>query len=387
MPKQTKLNKICNIQISDYSAITPGGMNWSDTWDSLLHCDIAERTIPQWPCTIDLPIGVNSIPKLNRKYSKRGACARLIDEVMDSLLQLPESYGLYIGSAHSETDILLYLLRSELGLESNKSNLWPKVLIDPLQDFCQKSMISTSSLVYSACTSGMHALSAAQLDLATGKVDAALVVSADALSVFGIAGFYRTGAMTNYPCQPFADSAKGTIVSEGAAAILLKRSTKNKKGEVRLLSIGISCDAGHPTLPDPHGAGLERAWRQAISNAGIQFGDIGAIVLHGSGTKANDSVEASVYERLFMESLPLTTSIKGVIGHTMGASGLHNCLVAIEALKTGIIPPVSTNSSQINSPINLVLNMQQYIDTAKPILVSCSGFGGNNVAVILGINT
>jgi 3-oxoacyl-(acyl-carrier-protein) synthase len=287
---------------------------------------------------------------------------------------------------------MLSLLRA--GLEevaiSNERELWEGILFDPLAEHITRPEVPGSVLqawAYSACASGVHALICAAMDLADAcdGLTGGLVLGVDSLSAIGSAGFVRSGAATARRCNPFRKSRDGMMVSEGACAMLLRqRPAVTESSPVRILGIGMSCDGGHPTQPDPRGTHLERAIRNAIERAGLHPNDVGAIVAHGTGTTANDNVEAAVFHRIWPEADVPVTSVKGALGHTMGASGLFNCLVAVEACRTGLLPPTAGDISQAEEGLHLVVGRGRQIEAGSPVLVDCSGFGGNNVSIIFG---
>jgi 3-oxoacyl-[acyl-carrier-protein] synthase II len=112
--------------------------------------------------------------------------------------------------------------------------------------------------------------------------------------------------------------------------------------------------------------------------------DIAAIISHGTGTPKNDLVEGAVYERIWPEGRIPITSIKGALGHTMGASGLLNVLVAVEASKTGLIPPTLGGDGYVIHGLDLVQGMPRQIKSSSLGLAVASGFGGNNCACVIG---
>ncbi|MGV3721424.1 MAG: 3-oxoacyl-ACP synthase, partial [Actinomycetota bacterium] len=206
-----------------------------------------------------------------------------------------------------------------------------------------------------------------------------LVASGDALSPSGIAGFFRLGATGIRSAEPFHQSAPGMTVSEGAVALRLS-SHQGADGPA-LLGTGISSDAGHPTHPDPSGVWLEQAISDALRAARTDPADVAGVIAHGTGTTANDSIEAGVIGRIFGEAIPVT-SIKGALGHIMGAAGLLNLAVACEAWATGVLPPTLGNGP--TWPGANVAPAERNLRRRRPLLALASGFGGNNVAALIG---
>jgi 3-oxoacyl-(acyl-carrier-protein) synthase len=173
------------------------------------------------------------------------------------------------------------------------------------------------------------------------------------------------------------------LVGEGAAAVQLRPSTAVSGQTVSVLGIGTTCDAGHPTDPSPEGIWVEQAARAALAAAEIAPKDVAAVVSHGTGTGKNDAAEALAIRRLWPDGSIPVTSIKGALGHTMGAAGLFNILVANEAIRSGVLPPTVSDGSPVLCGIDLVRGEPREIPRGGAVIVLASGFGGNNVACVL----
>ncbi|MGY0833817.1 beta-ketoacyl synthase N-terminal-like domain-containing protein [Azospirillum argentinense] len=267
---------------------------------------------------------------------------------------------------------------------SGSAAVWRALLSDPIPDHLKAAVGGVPvGWVYSACTSSAHALLCAVLDLADGRVETALVVGVDALSALEAAGFSTSGAASRTRCNPFRDGRNGTLVGEGAAALALASWAAGGEACPAILGIGLGCDARHPVEPDPAGESLEAASHRALAMAGLRPDDIGAVVFHGTGTRLNDAAEAAVYRRLFGDRRVPATAIKGSVGHTMGGAALMNCLVAAEALASGVLPPADGDVEMaIIEGIELVTSPRPV--SRAPILTYSAGFGGNNAAVVVG---
>jgi 3-oxoacyl-(acyl-carrier-protein) synthase len=337
--------------------------------------------------------------RLSRGRSVRGPALRLaISAVQQSLPASAEneSQGLLLfgGSTHAESDITLQLCLAQTG--AAQRDLTAQELNDALQFDTIPSRLATSlgcdvtvgSWCYSSCSSAMSALALAACTLRSGRGEArgAIVVGVDALSFLAANAFDAVGAVTRSGCSPLRSNRDGMLVSEGAAAIRLscwREPVSPPHGSVALLSLGLSCDAGHATAPDPAGAGVERALRNALRAADISAQAVGGVVMHGTGTIANDEPEAAAVRRVFGRRMP-ATSLKGAMGHTMGAAGLFNVLCAVEALRTGLLPPCAGRDGPALDNIDLVMREPRSIDTNSVLVAMASGFGGNNAAAILG---
>jgi 3-oxoacyl-[acyl-carrier-protein] synthase II len=145
---------------------------------------------------------------------------------------------------------------------------------------------------------------------------------------------------------------------------------------------GISCDAHHITAPDRDGRGLQRAVCNALSKASISIDDVAAVGGHGTGTVHNDAMEITAFRRIFGEAVPPLYSIKGAIGHCLGACGLIEVIVASRCLQEQIVPPV-TGLQNPEPDIKAHIAMEKTTFSGDYILATNSGFGGINTALVL----
>ncbi|MCO4875575.1 beta-ketoacyl synthase N-terminal-like domain-containing protein [Paraburkholderia caribensis] len=373
------------LAIRAIGAVTPLGNSWGETFAALLENQAARVPYSCIRPDIGLEVPVAAVLGVKRDVDHlgRGAACTLIGQAVAGALaayrgQSAVSVAIS-ASNHGEADVLDLLVRS--GAESTGKALpWVGIVDDPLLHD-----ISASSLhVCSACTSGAHGLHLAMAAARLGELRRPLIVVAgDALSSLGVAGFLRAGATGSGPCEPFRSGSRGMLVGEGAVAIVLEpRTVATGPDDVGVLASAISCDAAHPTHPDPGGVYLEQAIRQVIQRAGLTLQQVGAIVAHGTGTRANDAVEAAVFSRVFGHAVPITSS-KGATGHLMSASGLLNVAIAARIVELGLIPPSHGESAPL-AGVNLVTRAPRFINPGQAVLVVCSGFGGNNVALLIG---
>ena len=230
-----------------------------------------------------------------------------------------------------------------------------------------------------ACASGLVAVGQARLAIARGEVDRALVVGTDALCNFIYRGFSSLQALDPNGARPFDASRGGLSVGEGAAAVALQHGG----GVVDVVGYGASNDANHITGPSRDGRGLVRALEDCLTDANTAASDVGFGVLHGTATKYNDAMEGVAYSRVFgPRGLPVL-SVKGAVGHTMGAAGLINLVTTVSALRTGEIPPsVGVMTLDPEIPLDVVQRESRPTDAVWAV-TSASGFAGVNAAVIV----
>ncbi len=190
--------------------------------------------------------------------------------------------------------------------------------------------------VSSACTSGNKALIEASRLISCGFCDAVVFGGADALDELTLQGFSALEILSEQPLKPFSEARSGTNLGEGACAFVLSRE---RISDVALLAHAANSDAYHITKPDPGARMQIKAIKTALKSAQLQSVDY--VNLHGTGTAANDAMEALAMSA----ALPLApaSSSKWAIGHTLGAAGAIELAVCYEAIKQGMIPPNFTN--------------------------------------------
>lgn len=276
------------------------------------------------------------------------------------------------------------------GLENADENylyLYPlHAMVDVIAK--QHHFKGVKNIISTACAASGNIVGYGSDMIKSGKHDVMLVGGVDPLCVFSFAGFTSLKALDTEPCKPYSVSS-GINLGEGGAFLLLEEYHHAKKRGAtiyaEILGYGLSADAYHPTAPDLGGGGASRAMNAAIKLSGIQKQDVSYVNGHGTGTTANDKAERSAFKTVFGDKssdIPLS-SIKGAIGHCLGAAGAEECVVSVMALNNGLLPPTVNFKSDVQSPINLVPNVAQK-HACSVILSNSFAFGGNNCCLALG---
>jgi 3-oxoacyl-[acyl-carrier-protein] synthase II len=194
-----------------------------------------------------------------------------------------------------------------------------------------------------ACAAGNFALARALDDVRSGRSSRVLAGGVDAFSTTALMGFARLGALAEDGCRPFGLSRQGLVLGEGAAFLLVEELesalARGAEPLAELAGAGLSCDAHHPTSPHPEGAGAARAVRAALSDAGVRPDDVGWVSAHGTGTPANDRAEVLALRSVFTGRRPPASSVKSLSGHGLGAASAIEAVLAVQALRTGCLPP------------------------------------------------
>lgn len=359
--------------IAAVAALTSLGGDWPSTWQALREGRTAITGSAAQGVFKAADFPVSAVCSLGRGVDQAGdgPCASLFGALLRQLHGISGA-RVYASSNHGESD----LLRSFLdGLSTAQAEA---LLGEPLAH----TVRGRARFTYAACAGGLHAAVHAALDCADGMSGDAIVVAADALSVIETVGFARAGALGKQGARPFGADRDGLLIGEGGAALVLSAGAASPHA-IHMLGVGMSCDGFHPTDPDPAGTALERSVRMCLADAGLAPGQVAAVIAHGTGTRKGDAIELEVLQRVWAGAPLLVTSVKGQVGHLMGAAGLFNLLVGYEASRSGLVPPTAGSNSDA-SATEVVTGKCATIVPGGPVLCLASGFGGNNVAVLLG---
>jgi 3-oxoacyl-[acyl-carrier-protein] synthase-1 len=236
--------------------------------------------------------------------------------------------------------------------------------------------------VSNACISGSLALITASRMLEAGKYKHAIVLGCDRFSSFVFSGFQSFHALADGLCKPFDKDRTGINLGEAAGCMIL--SVDQHAGLEQPMAIlsggGISNDANHLSGPSRTGAELSDAINQAVKQAGITHKDIGMISAHGTATVFNDEMEAKALNLSGVATVPLH-SLKSYVGHTLGAAGIIESIIACMAMQQNVLPvSLGYEHSGVTEPVNV---LQQPLQQAyNYVLKTASGFGGCNAALV-----
>ena len=240
-------------------------------------------------------------------------------------------------------------------------------------------------VISAACASSTIAVARAASLIRSGERDSVLVVGCDAVSEFVVAGFASMSALDPVASRPLDQTRRGLNLGEAAAAVLVM-SRSRAESETRpifgeIAGWGISNDAAHVTRPDPCGAQLARASHIAIKHAGFTPEDMAFISAHGTGTSHNDAMEMAAFKSIF--SPRPVFSIKGALGHTLGAAGLVEVIISLRALHEKVVPPTVNLRQADAAAVGWVSNEAVPVPNAKAALTVNAGFGGINASLVL----
>lgn len=238
-------------------------------------------------------------------------------------------------------------------------------------------------VISNACISGVSAFVVARDMLLRGECQRVVVAGCDVLSAFITAGFASFKSIGQGPCQPYDAQRSGLTLGEAAGAVML--SCERAVGEeppVYLLGGAISNDANHISGPSRTGDGLYYAMARALGEAGVSKEEVGVVNAHGTATRYNDDMESRAIALAGLSRTPVN-SLKGFIGHTLGASGVVETIVSLAALREGNALG-TCNYSTPGTPCPLRVSKESQPLAGTYLLKTASGFGGCNAAIVLG---
>jgi len=245
------------------------------------------------------------------------------------------------------------------------------------------------SCIVAACASSTMAVGLGLDAIRFGRADAVLAGGTDSLARLTFGGFNALKVMDPAACRPFDRGRAGMNIGEGAAVLVLENLDSAKRRGARIyaevLGHSLICEAFHPTSPEPDGRAIADAMSRALRDAKVDASAIQHVNAHGTATPHNDRAESSGIRRLFGPAaarLPVT-SIKSMIGHTLGASGGIEAAVSALTVYHGVIPPtIHHQETDPECDVDVVANEARKARVEYAISTSLA-FGGNDAAVVL----
>ena len=242
--------------------------------------------------------------------------------------------------------------------------------------------------VTTACAAGTHAIGNAARLVASGRCSVAVAGGAEAVILpIAIAGFSNMTALSNEEfSQPFDVKRDGFVMGEGSGILILEEwehaLARGATIYAEVIGAASTADAHHITAPDPSGSGAIRCMELALADANVAPGEVSHINAHGTSTELNDLAEAVAVHHVFGEQAPPVTSIKGHLGHSLGAAGALEGVASVLTLLHQEIPPTAgTTEVDPRIALDVVLGAPRAADV-DVILSNSFGFGGHNGSVV-----
>lgn len=402
------------VVVTGLGAVTPLGLDVPTTWAALLAGQSGVAPITAFdasalPTRIAASVrGFDPVQYLDAREARRlspfihyavAAAAQAVGMAgLDPAAEDPDRMGVDIGSALGGTSIVedQRLVLETRGPRAINPTVIPAVIINSpaCQVAIRYGIKGPVNAPVAACASGSLALGDAFYRLSWGLADVIIAGGTESvMTPLAITAFGRLGATSTrndtpqQACAPFDKDRDGTVVGEGAAIMVLETAEHAvRRGATILAEVtgyGLTCDAFHLVAPDASGATASRAMRKALDEAGIAPEEVGWICAHGTGTPLNDAAETRAIKLALGDAayrVPVS-SIKGALGHMLGAAGAISAVAAVQALQEGVIPPtINLRTPDPECDLDYVPNCAREA-AVNAVLVNAFGFGGQNACL------
>jgi 3-oxoacyl-[acyl-carrier-protein] synthase II len=404
------------VVVTGMGAITPLGIGVEATWQGLLAGRSGVRRITRFDVS-DFPTqfaaevtGFDPLNFMDFKDAKRTArftqfaLAATRQAVQSAALDLAKEdatrVGISMGTAIGGVDLVeeQAVAYNEHGLRRINPTMVPVLLAS--SGACHIAISfgikGPTSCPVAACATGIVAIGQALRDLQLGEAEVMIAGGAEsAMSPLDMAAFSRIGALSTYnaepskACRPFDAERDGTVMGEGAVALVMETLEHAQKRGAPLLAevlgYGLTEDAYHIAAPEPSGEGAARAISRALGDAHVSPDEVDYIVPHGTGTSLNDASETRACKIVFGERayrIPISSN-KSMVGHLMGAAGAVSTMVGILSMRDGILPAtINLEHPDPECDLDYVPNQARpaRVDTT---IANAFGFGGQNATVVL----
>ena len=369
------------ITITNAAMITALGDNLQETWRQILTGVTAVRPVSRFPVDNYSSKIAACIEDL-KPSGGRSMTHALVDRLFGDMGPVPPDAFLITATTKAGIDNLELLCR---GYPAHAQDILLSSIPDMISE--KLGMRAGGINISASCASSTVALARGAGLIAQRRTEAVLVCCVDLVTEFIFSGFSALKALSPIPCRPFDRDRQGLSVGEGAAALLLMSEERAKREHRPPLGTiqgwGMANDASHITAPAKSGRGLVQAISQALRMAQKQPEEITAINAHGTGTIYNDLMELTAFRQIFGERKIPIYSVKGAVGHCLGAAGGIEAALGLETLSAQLVPPTAGLVTPMEEAIGRVSSEPVTI-SGDTLLTTNSGFGGINAALVLG---
>jgi beta-ketoacyl-acyl-carrier-protein synthase II len=403
------------VVVTGMGAVCPLGNNWRDAWQAMIDGrsgigHLTQFDVSQFEVQIggevrdfhpELTVPVKELRRMDK--NAQYACVAAADAVADAALVIDDAnrddVGVIFGSAGGGYGLLLE--QNEIFQKGGYRRVSPFLISNMLPDAASGHIsillgaCGPNMAVASACSTGTGAIGESWETIRRGDAEAIIAGGTDnPLLPVLLAGFHALRALANdaeHPeraCKPFDAHRDGFVVGQGGAALVLESlgHAKSRGAEIYAEVIGYatSADAYDMVASVESGRGSARAMARAMRKAGIEPGEVDYINPHGTGTPLNDRAETAAIKLAFGEHAYrlAVSSTKALHGHLMGGAGALEAIAAIQAIRTGIIPPtINYETPDPDCDLDYVPNEARRSDV-RVALSNSVGLGGHNASVI-----
>ncbi len=403
------------VVVTGMGTVCPLGNNWRDAWQAMVDGRSGIARLTQFDVSqFEVQIGgevkdfrpEEVIPTKDlRRMDRNGqyAVVSALEAVADAGIVIDDAnrddVGVIFGSAGGGYGFLLE--QNEIFVKSGYRRVSPFLISNMLPDAASGHVAITigacgpNMAIASACSTGSGAIGEAWETIRRGDAEAMIAGGTDnPLLPVLLAGFHALRALADdaehpeHACKPFDARRDGFVVGQGAAALVLESLdfALARGAEIRAEVIGYatSNDAFDMVASLDSGRGSAMAMTKAMRKAGIEPSAVQYINPHGTGTPLNDRAETAAIKQAFGDHAKrlAISSTKAMHGHLMGGAGALEAIAAIQAIRTGIIPP--TINYEVPDPdcdLDYVPNEARRADV-RVALSNSVGLGGHNACVI-----
>lgn len=356
-----------NTTCLGYGALTPLGQSALQTFDAIREGRSALKPLPSGS-----PLGQDCVVSLFEDRTPiEGALS-----FFDSLSILAASQAIQSAGIDPSSPGVAFVLST---IKGNIDDLGPDedkyAIAESAKRIASHFHNPNPPLVVSnACISGLAAILQGSRMLSSGKWDYVVVVGTEVQSRFIVSGFQSLKALSPNPCKPFDISRDGLNLGEASAAVVLGHSDNGWE----IVDGAVRNDANHISGPSRTGEGSYKVLRYVLRSTDIE--DLSFVNVHGTSTLYNDEMESIALHRAGLDDVPIN-SLKGFLGHTMGAAGILESILSILACENKIVLPTrGFNQLGVSWPVKV--SAEQQTCNGKAFIKLLSGFGGVNGALL-----
>lgn len=405
------------VVVTGIGAISPVGLNMPETWASLLTgrsgvAPITRFDASEFETTFAAEVkGFDPAEALGKKESRRldrysqFAVVAAQEACRDADLTIDDSnsdrVGVLIGTAMGGMETIDQ--GAETLLNSGPRRLNPFFIPMMLGNMASGNVSiflgarGPNLSTVSACASSAHAIGEGAEMIRTGRADVVIAGGSEApISRLGVGGFNAMGALSRRnddpagASRPFDAGRDGFVIAEGAAVLVLESAEhaagRGARALIEVLGYGTTDDAFHMVQPAPGGTGAAKAMRLALDDACLSPSAIGYVNAHGTSTQLNEKLETAAIKAALGEcawNVPIS-STKSMTGHLLGAAGALEAAICVKALVDGVLPPtINYQEPDPDCDLDYIPNRRRDA-SIRYALTNSLGFGGHNVALVLG---
>jgi 3-oxoacyl-[acyl-carrier-protein] synthase II len=402
------------VVITGIGVLSPIGIGKDTYWDSLLHGKTGFRTIRLFdtaPYSVNCAgeitdfdplffLGKKGMRELDRSTRLIMSAAKLV--IDDSGLQITDanahSIGVTIGTTFGSLHSIFQFDRDGLidGPRLVNPSHFPNTVINsPASRLSIRFGIKGfNTTVSTGFCSGLDAVSYASDFIRLGTAEVVLAGGVEELCEETFRGFYQLGCLSGMDgsepiCCPFDARRNGTILSEGAAVLVLENEQHALGRGAGILATvsgyGNSFDPLAENSFDNSGKGLRNAIGIALKDALLNPEDIDYVASGANATKWLDRFETRVLKEVFGEAafrVPVS-SIKSMVGESFSASGALALSASVGAIVRNAIPPtVNYAAKDPDCDLDYVPNIARPAQIKNALVLSSDPYG-NNTAMVL----